>query len=96
MKKKTKSKEKENYSLYMLTKDWGKLSNLPGVDNNRAFRVLPLIIREDGYQYPTKPMTKFQWKLRFFLAFFCEWIGRNERYDEPGRYIKAGEPYFKS
>jgi hypothetical protein len=66
---KAKKKEKENYSLYMLTKDWGELSNLPGVDNSQVIRVLPYIRREDGYEYPTKPMTKFQWKLRFFLAF---------------------------
>lgn len=70
-------KPEENYSIEYLKSLMQPLSNLPGIDNNLVIRSLPLVIREDGYILPTKPLTKRQWKIRYFLSFFCSWIGRD-------------------
>jgi hypothetical protein len=70
-------KDEDNYSIIALKKLWGPDTDLPGIDNSKIIRPLPLVIREDGYRWPTKPLTKRQWKMRYYLSFFCWWIGRD-------------------
>lgn len=69
-------KPKRNYSKEVLLRFMSNPSDLPGIDHKDILWTLPLIIREDGYVLPTKPMGKWKWRLRYFLAFFLP-IGRS-------------------
>jgi hypothetical protein len=70
-------KPEENYSIVYLKSLMLPPGDLPGIDNDLVIQPLPLVIRDDGYVLPTKPLAKRQWKLRYYLAYFCPWIGRD-------------------